>query len=129
MIAEFFVFLWSVLTTYYIDVIVIAAAISLGYFAYWYSLYTGNWDKLRRILLTLIIEAEKYIGTSTGEQKKQLVIQWLRDRYPIIKFFVKADTISKLIEDVLRQLKESLAQNNANLDTLENNLLDAKQNN
>lgn len=129
MIAEFFTFLWNVLTTYYIDVIVIAAAISLGYFAYWYSLYTGNWDKLRRILLTLIIEAEKYIGTSTGEQKKQLVIQWLRDRYPIIKFFVKADTISKLIEDVLRQLKESLAQNNANLDTLENNLLDAKQNN
>lgn len=83
----------------------------------------GNWDLVRRILLGLVIEAEKYLGSKTGELKKQQVIDWMYQRHPIINMFISKDTLNYLIEQVLLQIKEQLAKTGADLDTLENNLL------
>lgn len=89
----------------------------------------GNWDLVRRILLGLVIEAEKYLGSKTGELKKQQVIDWMYQRHPLINMFVSRGTLNYLVEQVLLQMKEQLAKTGGDLDTLENNLLmEAKAN-
>lgn len=118
-----FDFVLDFLATHYSELIALAVALLTAVVSYRFSLSRDNWGKVKRIVLVLVIEAEKYLGTGTGEQKKQQVIQWMYDRYPFINFFISSRMLSDLIEDVLRQLKESLAQHNADLDTLENNLL------
>lgn len=89
----------------------------------------GNWDLVRQILLGLVIEAEKYLGSKTGELKKQQVIDWMYQRHPLINMCVSRDTLNYLVEQVLLQMKEQLAKTGGDLDTLENNLLmEAKAN-
>lgn len=83
----------------------------------------GNWNLVRRILLGLVIEAEKYLGSKTGELKKQQVIAWMYQRHPLINMFISKDTLNYLIEQVLLQMKEQLTKTGGDLDTLENNLL------
>lgn len=83
----------------------------------------GNWDLVRQILMGLIIESEKYLGSKTGELKKQQVIAWMYQRHPLINMFISKDTLNYLIEQVLLQMKEQLAKTGGDLDTLENNLL------
>lgn len=123
MIYDMFKTFVDFIAVYWVDILTVLGLLVVGYVGVYAAQASGNWTKVRQVLLTLVIEAEKYLGTGTGEQKKIMVIRWFRERYKFLAFFLSEAALSDLIEDVLLQLKESLAKNNADLDTLENNLM------
>lgn len=123
MIYDMFKTFVDFIAVYWVDILTMLGLLVVGYVGVYAAQASGNWNKVRQVLLTLVIEAEKYLGTGTGEQKKIMVVRWFRERYKFLAFFLSEAALSDLIEDVLLQLKESLAKNNADLDTLENNLM------
>lgn len=123
MIYDMFKTFVDFIAVYWVDILTVFGILVVGYVGVYAAQASGNWNKVRQVLLTLVIEAEKYLGTGTGEQKKIMVVRWFRERYKFLAFFLSEAALSDLIEDVLLQLKESLAKNNADLDTLENNLM------
>lgn len=123
MIYDIFKTFVDFIAVYWVDILTVLGLLVVGYVGVYAAQASGNWNKVRQVLLTLVIEAEKYLGTGTGEQKKIMVVRWFRERYKFLAFFLSEAALNDLIEDVLLQLKESLAKNNADLDTLENNLM------
>lgn len=123
MIYDMFKTFVDFIAVYWVDILTVFGLLVVGYVGAYAAQASGNWNKVRQVLLTLVIEAEKYLGTGTGEQKKIMVVRWFRERYKFLAFFLSEAALSDLIEDVLLQLKESLAKKNADLDTLENNLM------
>lgn len=78
--------------------------------------------KVRGILITLCVEAEKYLGTGTGQLKKQEVIAWFRLRHPVISMFISTELLDKLIDDTVDGINNYLSDNGVTLDGLETNI-------
>ena len=75
--------------------------------------------KIKGILITLCIEAEKYLGSGTGKLKKQEVITWFRSRHPMLSLFVSTEVLDKLIDNVVAGINKYLSENDVTLDGLE----------
>ena len=72
-----------------------------------------------KIIYGLVIEAEKDLGSKTGQLKKKQVISKVYQQLPVfIKFVVNEATVSRLIDEAVHFMKESLEQNNSNLSSL-----------
>lgn len=108
----------EILSLYSWDIAIVLVAILTFFALKTYLLRTGNYAKAKSIILQLVVEAEKYLGSKTGEIKKQQVIAWLYTRYPFMSFIIPRDTMNILIEDQVRQLKLLLSTKDANLNTL-----------
>jgi len=108
--------------TYRLDLIILIASLILIYAINVVLIKYDSNGKLRMILVCLCIEAEKYLGSSTGELKKQQVISWLFLRYPILGLFLSVNTISYLIDEAVEYINNYLTKNNATLEGLEDSL-------
>ena len=72
-----------------------------------------------KLIYGLVIEAEKDLGSKTGQLKKKQVISKVYQQLPIfIKFVVNEATVSRLIDEAVHFMKESLEQNNSTLSSL-----------
>ena len=72
-----------------------------------------------KIIYGLVIEAEKDLGSKTGQLKKKLVISKVYKQLPVcIRFVVNEATVSRIIDEAVHFMKESLEQNNSNLSSL-----------
>jgi len=70
----------------------------------------GNQNTLKRMVLTLVIEAEKQLGDGTGELKYQQVVANLYYRMPIIlRWLFTQKQIDGYIEDAVQYLKMYLS--------------------
>ena len=70
----------------------------------------GNSSWVKRIVLSLVIEAEKKLGSGTGELKYNIVIEGLYRRLPwILRLIYSEKQLDKLIEDAVDFLREYLA--------------------
>ena len=58
-------------------------------------------EKARAILLKLCVEADAYFDTGQGKERKKLVLDWFFGRYKFIGLLVSADTVSKLIDNIV----------------------------
>ena len=72
-----------------------------------------------KIIYGLVIDAEKDLGSKTGQLKKKQVISKVYSQLPVcIRFIVNEATVSRLIDEAVHFMKESLEQNNSNLSSL-----------
>ena len=63
--------------------------------------------------LYLVSVAEDEWGSDTGKIKFAQVLTTIKQMYPIISFFVKQETIEKIIEDALDEMKRIIASKKA----------------
>ena len=72
-----------------------------------------------KLIYGLVIEAEKDLGSKTGQLKKKQVISKVYSQLPVfIRFVVNEATVSRMIDEAVHFMKESLAQNNSTLSSL-----------
>lgn len=72
-----------------------------------------------KIIYGLVIEAEKDLGSKTGQLKKKQVISKVYSQLPVcLRFVVNEATVSRIIDEAVHFMKESLEQNNSNLSSL-----------
>ena len=72
-----------------------------------------------KIIYGLVIEAEKDLGSKTGQLKKKQVISKVYRQLPVfLRFVVNEATVSRLIDEAVHFMKESLEQNNSTLSSL-----------
>ena len=72
-----------------------------------------------KLIYGLVIEAEKDLGSKTGQLKKKQVISKVYSQLPVfIRFVVNEATVSRMIDEAVHFMKESLEQNNSALSSL-----------
>lgn len=72
-----------------------------------------------KIIYGLVIEAEKDLGSKTGQLKKKQVISKVYSQLPVfIRFVVNEATVSRMIDEAVHFMKVSLEQNNSTLTSL-----------
>ena len=72
-----------------------------------------------KLVYGLVIEAEKDLGSKTGQLKKKQVISKVYKQLPVcIRFVVNEATVERFINEAVHFMKEALKQNNSNLASL-----------
>lgn len=72
-----------------------------------------------KIIYGLVIEAEKDLGSKTGQLKKKQVISKVYSQLPVfLRFVVNEATVSRIIDEAVHFMKKSLEQNNSTLSSL-----------
>ena len=71
----------------------------------------GNIDIVKKIILSLVIQAEKTLGSRTGELKYAMVIERFYSSLPfIIKIVFSKKDIDNFIEEAVQFLKDYLSE-------------------
>lgn len=63
--------------------------------------------------LYLVTVAEEEWGSKTGQIKFAEVLSYIKKTYPILTLFIREDTLKKIIEDSLTEMKRILAKKQA----------------
>ena len=72
-----------------------------------------------KIIYGLVIEAEKDLGSKTGQLKKKQVISKVYSQLPVfLRFVINEATVSRIIDEAVHFMKVSLEQNNSTLSSL-----------
>ena len=72
-----------------------------------------------KIIYGLVIEAEKDLGSKTGQLKKKQVISKVYRQLPVfLRYVVNEATVSRMIDEAVHFMKQSLEQNNSTLSSL-----------
>lgn len=70
----------------------------------------GKTDFVRKVILALVVEAEKKLGNGTGELKYNLVVERIYEVLPwILRLLYSKQQINSMIEDSVEYLKRYLA--------------------
>ena len=73
--------------------------------------YMGQIGVVKKILLSLVIEAEQIYGSGTGKMKYNYVLGKAYSMIPsVVKLFVTEQTISEMLEAAVVQLQVFLAE-------------------
>lgn len=76
-----------------------------------YLWFKGYKSVVRKIVLALVIQAEKALGNGTGEFKYAMVLGWIYERIPaIIRFLFTEKQLDDMIEWAVEHMKEMLAK-------------------
>lgn len=72
-----------------------------------------------KIIYGLVIEAEKDLGSKTGQLKKKQVISKVYSQLPVfLRFVINEATVSRIIDEAVHFMKVSLEQDNSTLSSL-----------
>lgn len=70
----------------------------------------GKKDFVRQAILSLVVQAEKALGSGTGELKYAMVVEGIYKILPsILRLLITQTELDKLIEDGVKKLKEYLS--------------------
>lgn len=73
-------------------------------------------DILKHIVLSLVVEAEKVLGSKTGDLKYSYVIDKLYDKLPMfMRVLFSKNEINTIIENSVQKLKDVLSDDSINL--------------
>lgn len=79
--------------------------------------YYGKKELVKKIILTLVIQAETRWGSGTGKIKFAEVLSSVYDRLPyIIKLVVTVPVLEKWIEDAVAYIKAELLKDNMTIE-------------
>ena len=116
----------SIIVTFLLDhlldisLIVLIAIFAIVKIKRWIKNYLGgDTGKAMKIIYSLVIEAEKLLGSSTGQIKKEQVISWFCTRYPVISMFISETDLSRLIDIAVTSINRYLERSGANLYSLQ----------
>lgn len=101
------------LSNWFLVVIVIAAAAVGGYsfFAFVNRPTDEQLSKVKEWLLVAVVEAEKELGSGTGQVKLRYVYDMFIIRFPYLAKVVTFDAFSLMVDEVLDKFKEMLDSN------------------
>ena len=109
----------SAFMMYWTDVLVVM--VFIGVLVWLYK--RGKEKTVRQIILKLVVEAEKKLGSETGELKFNEVISNLYLSLPfLVKLLFTKEQLKKFIEDAVEELKIFLADDYHNLLSYEEEL-------
>lgn len=98
----------SFIITHWVDILIVVAFI-VGLCL---LVKFGYTKQVKEICFYLVNEAEREFGGGTGQLKYATVVTWLYERLPaVLKFFMTAKMIDKLIEDAVTRMKQYLDTN------------------
>ena len=96
----------NILSNYWVDAIIILVAVVLLIVAY----KAGHRNTVKKIILSLVVQAEKALGSGTGELKYAMVIEAIYNKLPaVMRFLFTPEEIDNMIEEGVDKLKEILA--------------------
>lgn len=74
-------------------------------------LYVHNhYDIIKKIVLSCVVEAEKYLGSGTGALKYAYVVDKVYEKLPgIVTMFLSKENLNRLIEFSVSKLKDVLS--------------------
>jgi hypothetical protein len=70
-----------------------------------------KFKKIRQWLLYAVIEAEKQLGSETGQLKLRLVYNWFIDKFKFVAIFLSFEKFSQLVDDALDEMRKLLEEN------------------
>lgn len=71
----------------------------------------GKKEFVRKVVLSLVVQAEKSLGSGTGELKYAMVVERVYQVLPVIlKLLITKSELDKLIEDSVQYLKQYLSK-------------------
>src|SRR5574344_905585 len=74
---------------------------------------------IAKLIYGLVIDAEKDLGSKTGQLKKKQVISKVYRQLPVfLRFVVNEATVERFINEAVHFMKEALEQNNSTLASL-----------
>ena len=83
--------------------------------------FKGNKSVVMKMLYALVTEAEKELGSGTGALKLASVTATIYPKLPaVIKMFITEKTLTKWVEDALKEAKETWKKNAAIADYIVN---------
>lgn len=95
----------------------------------------GKKDTVKKIVLALVVQAEKTLGSGTGELKYALVLDAIYSKLPcILRFLFTKKELDTFIEEAVRKMKDILSEgvtltgydDERYIGTLVNNAVDEK---
>ena len=106
------IFLQALLLAYWTDVLLVVGVVVILAVLY----KRGKKDLVKEIIYTLVVKAEKELGSATGSAKYSQVITTLYLKLPFVLrlFFTKVE-LNKYIEDAVTWLKSKLKDPEVNL--------------
>lgn len=76
----------------------------------------GKKEAVKKIVLALVVQAEKNLGSGTGELKYASVVEGLYNKLPfIITFLFSKKEVNDFIEDAVIKLKDILSKDDVTL--------------
>lgn len=95
------------IANHWVSIVIVIAAIVI--LAILYKM--GHTEIVKKIVLSLVVQAEKALGSGTGELKYAMVIKVIYNELPkIITLLYTPKELDKMIEDGVSKLKEMLAE-------------------
>lgn len=95
------------LKVYWLDILIVLLFIGALIFLY----KKGKMDLIRKIILALVIQAEKSLGAGTGELKYAMVVERAYNVLPVaVKWLITKRELDELIEEAVVYLKTYLAE-------------------
>ena len=95
------------IANHWVSIVIVIAAIVI--LAILYKM--GHTEIVKKIVLSLVVQAEKALGSGTGELKYVMVIKAIYNELPkIITLLYTPKELDKMIEDGVSKLKEMLAE-------------------
>ena len=77
--------------------------------AYLYRI--GKRDIVKKIILSLVIQAEKALGSGTGELKYAMVVERAYEVLPVVvRFLLSKKELDRLIEEAVQYMKLHLSE-------------------
>lgn len=68
-------------------------------------------SRIQTVLLSLVTEAERALGTKTGKVKRAAVYSAVVKKFPVLSVIISESTFDKLLDDTLKQFQELLETN------------------
>ncbi len=100
---------YSFIKTNMVDIILILLLVASGLILY----KRGHHELVKKIVFSLVVEAEKKLGSGTGRLKYDMVLEGLYKRLPwILRVIYTQQQLDDLIEDAVGRLKEFLSEEN-----------------
>ena len=79
----------------------------------------GKIEVVRKIVLGLVVQAEKNLGSGTGEFKYAMVVENVYKTLPaVLTLLITKNELDKLIEDAVTYMKEYLQAHEGEIDLL-----------
>lgn len=114
-----------ILENWYIILAFVAVGIAIGITVYHFAKQpkADQLKKVRAWLLWAVIQAEKALGSGTGQLKLRRVYDLFVVRFPWLAKIITFDTFSDMVKDALAEMEELLKTNPAIAAYLENGIV------
>lgn len=97
--------MWDFIKAHYLYLILLIIILYLMLRIY----FMGRHENIKKIILSLVIQAEKALGSGTGELKYALVVERAYRVLPLsVRLFITREQLDKLIEEAAKYMKRQL---------------------